>query len=154
MKTFIFIVLILISTLAHGQSRSTDPNVRIARPFGISGNLGGGSILGISLDYFVIPQLSIEAGAGLSQYVAVKYHFVGGNKDIHWSPFIGAAFCFPTIVAEDFDGLGFFSFPLGVHYIANSGFSFSIAFAISIYSDDYGNGPVLPWGGLRIGYHF
>jgi hypothetical protein len=131
-------------------------NVRISRPLGISGNIGGGCIAGVSADYFVLPQLNFEAGFGFSQYAAVKYHFFGGDPERNWSPFIGAAYCIPTFVGDEGyrEGLGFFAFPLGVHYISDRGFSFSIAVSMVLYENSYWNSAVIPWGGIRIGYHF
>lgn len=159
---FVLISLLFLSALTLGvnaQSKRASlacSNVREARPFGISATIGGGNVAGISIDYFVIPEISLEAGFGLSQYSAIKYHFLGSEDDRHWSPFIGASYCIPTwLDDEDYrEGLGFFAFPLGIHYISKSGFSFSVAAACAFYQNSFINSTILPWAGIRIGYHF
>jgi len=165
MKTQIILIIFALATLTHtytqGQTehqnrRHDNTNVRIARPFGISANIGGGNILGLSLDYFPVPQLSLEAGVGFSQYFAVKYHFLGGKDELKWSPFIGAAYCIPSFLKDNEYGevSGFFAFPVGVHFIGRTGFSFSIAVAAVLYQNEFWGSTVIPWGGIRIGYHF
>lgn len=158
MKTFIICILVSLLSLSQGYcqpSRRYSQNIRIARPWGISFNIGSGNLLGISADYFPIPQLSTELGVGLTQYVALKYHFLGGNDNIKWSPFIGLAFCNPTVFQEYFSQYVFPAIPIGVHYIGEKGFSFSIAAATSFfYLDGDNQMKIYPWAGIRLGYHF
>lgn len=138
------------------------------RRFGIAFNLGTAAVLGFSADYYVDPQLDLEAGIGMGQYLAVKYHPFGDRNWWSWSPYVGVA---GVHVADSFSPLfRFFSddrdtdhyfgvyLPIGVHFIAEGGFSFNVEVAFAglwpaekqnLLDPLYG-----PFGGIRLGYHF
>jgi hypothetical protein len=145
----------------YNQRLDNEGNIRKDRPWGVSLNFLSGTLpLGISVDYFVIPELSLEAGLGISQYIAVKYHFMGGMNSVKCSPFIGVAYGIsPFIYSSDnyideYD-MGILSFPLGFHFIGKRGFSFSLALALCMAYDKSTDHLLLwPWPGIRIGYHF
>jgi hypothetical protein len=166
MKKRIIILILSFPFLvfAHQGGHYESGNIRKDRPFGISANIGGGNLLGISLDYFIIPQLNIEVGFGFGQYAALKYHFEGG-EEIKWSPYIGLGYGIPVsdIRTENIKySNGVIAIPVGVQQIQKGGFSFSIEAVIGIlhYKDqsDYSN-PVektelFPSFGISLGYHF
>lgn len=173
MKKLIFILLISFPVVLFAQQvkHKNSGNIRKDRPFGISACLGGGNLAGISLDYFVIPQLNVEVGFGFSQYLALKYHFAGG-EEISWSPYIGLGYGMPIkSIREESDtyangkySKGVIGIPLGVHFIQKKGFSFSIEGVLGVvhYTDHYtynNDSPVtrtelFPSFGIRLGYHF
>jgi len=173
MKKLIFIFILSFPVFLYAQQggHKNSGNIRKDRPFGIAACIGGGNLLGMSLDYFVIPQLNVEVGFGISQYIAVKYHFAGGS-DIRWSPYIGLGYGMPIksireASDEYFSGKysnGVIAVPVGVHFIQKKGFSFSVEGVMGIvhYSDHYSYNyeksldrtELFPSFGIRFGYHF
>jgi hypothetical protein len=168
MKKLIFILMLSFPVVLYAQpgGHKNSGNIRKDRPFGISACLGGGNLLGMSLDYFIIPQLNVEVGFGFSQYIALKYHFVGG-EEINWSPYIGLGYGIPISTIREADerySNGVIAVPIGVHFIQEKGFSFSVEGVIGIvhYTDQYSynyDKPVdrtelFPSFGIRLGYHF
>jgi hypothetical protein len=121
-KQIVFLLWICLSLSVLPQSNAE--NIRKSRPLGVAANLGGGSLLGVSVDYFIIPQLNIEAGVGLSQYIALKYHFAGGSEGFSFS-------------VEGILGI--------VHYKQQSPYDYN-AFEEKTQ--------LFPSFGIRLGYHF
>lgn len=163
-KPIIFLLWICITLSVLPQSNAE--NIRKSRPLGVAANLGGGSLLGVSVDYFIIPQLNIEAGFGLSQYIALKYHFAGG-EDIKWSPYLGFGYGIPIADIREYDekySNGVFAIPIGAHFIQQKGFSFSVEGILGIvhykelstydYSSFEEKTQLFPSFGIRLGYHF
>ena len=128
-------------------------NPREKRRLGVNGVIGGQSvILSLSLDYFVTPNINIEAGGGMiGGYVGMKYHIDGIMNDVRWHPYFGASFA----VVESFSFGGetrlenFLYIPFGFQYIGNKGFS--IAGEVARLTP---NSWTTAWGAIRIGYHF
>jgi hypothetical protein len=168
MKKLIIIWLIVCPVLVFGQimGKATSENIRKQRPLGISATVGGGCLLGVSLDYFIIPQIDLVASFGLSQAFAIRFHFLGNGK-ARWSPFLGIGYSYPVKgirdFGSDFDN-GLFGIPLGVHFINKNGFSCAISAILCLYSTEtyapheYNQSSqrlqALPSLGLQLGYHF
>jgi len=143
-------------------------NLREERPFGIAANLGTAAIAGVSVDYFVNPRLNLEAGIGIGQYLAVKYHPFGDRRRWMWSPYIGLAgghvadWYSPLFdfFSDDRKADHYFGFylPVGGHFIADGGFSFNVEVACAALWPAKENNLVEPlrgpFGGIRLGYHF
>ena len=121
--------LIILSSISFAQN--SDENIRLDHRFGVSLKIGGALYIGISLDAFILPQLNAEfyltpvfgdaymfgIGGGL------KYHPLGGKKNISWSPYIGIGLG----RAKFFDENEFITYvPLGVSYISKGGFNLAI----------------------------
>ena len=126
-KTTIIIGLILQLLLLSGKVLTQvvdDFNLRRDYPAGLSFYLGGASIIGASLDYFVTPNVNVELTFGSNISGGLKYHFLG-HKHYLWSPYVGVL----ANVSGQFAGFetrsGFY-FPIGVHYIAVKSFSFAL----------------------------
>ena len=140
--------------LKNGTEYEIKHNIRHDRPFGVSVNALGPTmnILGsISFDYFIIPQLNLEAGLnGIDYYSGIKLFPVGHKKYRKLSPYIGATFCYcPEFNGGYTDYSGYI--PLGIQYISKFGLSASAELAGVIDKDNY-----MPpfFIGFRIGYHF
>jgi hypothetical protein len=173
MNKLIYILLFVFPVVLNAQqgSHSNSGNVRKDRPFGISASLGGGNLVGLSMDYFIIPQLDIEAGFGFSQYISVKYHFLGG-EEIRWSPYFGLGYGIPVSTIRKADAKysnGVIGIPVGVKFINEHGFSFSVEVIMGIvhyneveYTFNYSSlitknvkkTELFPSFGISLGYHF
>lgn len=127
--------------------------VRDHHPIGISLVAGGVCIGGLSLDVFLSNSFNIELCGGWGFGGGLKYHWNGADTACKWSPYIGAfAGAAPVIDFFDSDTDDWSTslyFPIGVHYISWSGFSFCIDGG---YLNLYGSSH--PWGSLKLGWHF
>ncbi len=135
------------------ENQSAKNTVRDEHPIGISLVGGGVCIGGLSLDAFISNTINIELCAGWGFGGGLKYHWNGADPDCKWSPYIGA-FGGAAPEIEFFDSSGgdwgtSLYFPLGVHYISRSGFSFCVdAGYLNLYGSSY------PWLSLKMGWHF
>ncbi len=126
-------------------------NPREKRRLGVSGVIGGQSIfVSLSLDYFVTPNLNIEAGAGaVGGYIGMKYHLDSVMNDPRWNPYIGASFSVVEAFLDASELNNILYIPVGIQYIGNKGFSIAVEVA-GLTPNSW----TTTWGALRIGYHF
>ncbi len=125
---------------------------------GVTLGFGGPNYLGVNLDYFITEYINIEISTigYLPIVLGTKIFFSPKNR---LSPYIGAHFS-----PLDLDGLLPVYIPLGLQYIAESGFTISGEFgllsfnSVDFYDDyeerEYSKRRFYPWGGVKIGYHF
>jgi hypothetical protein len=141
------LLFLLISFGAFSQ----DSNPRKAHPFGISAvALGPSGALSLSLDWFVVPTINVEAGAGLfGYYGGAQYHFQG-NENKNWTPYAGGYLIeYMEILGSDYSGA---YVPVGMQYLGNKGFRFAIEVAyVNIPNNDHATNV---WGALKLGFHF
>jgi hypothetical protein len=114
-------------------------NRRAVRPLGVSTGLSlplgsGSGVAFASVDYYFLPQLSLEANVGRtfdgSSYYALgaKYHLNSKYRDNKFAPFVGLLFD-----TEYFKGM--LLVPFGFTYISDNGFYASFAFNQSMFFD-------------------
>lgn len=118
------------------------PKIALRKKYnlGFTGGVGGSNGLGINFDWFINENLNLEVSTiGILPIVLGLNLFFTPERNL--SPYVGfhvAPFAFYI--------------PIGFQYISDKGFTFSAEVGImSIYIY---NQEVLPWGGLKIGYHF
>ena len=136
------ITLILISLSAQDTiNTSHQLNPREDRPFGIS--LGAAYFItvesGIAFfcaDYFVIPQLSLVANVGVTDFEA-PYFAVGGKGHLNssastskFTPFLGVLF------GSEWDEF-MVQIPLGLDFISKKGFNVSLSLNQIFYFDSW-----------------
>lgn len=150
--------LSFFSFIANTQNVQQN-NLRKEMPVGLSLYLGGASILGGSIDYFVSPKVNLEMSIGWNFSGGIKYHF-WGHKPISWSPYIGAiANAKGKLGSTDWDTRRGLFFPIGAHYIYINSFSFAIEAGPWYIKDDdeehdeYDDDEsgFHPWIGVKIG---
>jgi hypothetical protein len=107
-------------------------NPRKNRPLGIGAGyageiINGGSLYTATADYFVIPQIDLEANLGTSDLsgelyysAGSRFHFNSGYSEHKLTPFIG-------ILGGSYYGDAFIQIPAGVNYITNLGISASLS---------------------------
>ncbi len=148
--------LLALSLALFGSDESKNQSgetVRDEHSIGISLVGGGVCFGGLSLDVFLNNTFNIELCGGWGFGGGVKYHWNGADPACRWSPYIGAyAALVPDMIlfgndSEDW-GTSIY-FPLGVHYISWSGFSFSIDGG---YMNAYGSSH--PMASVKVGWHF
>ncbi len=112
-------------------SDSITYQVRDERPFGLSLNLLGPSILAsLSGNYYITPKTKFEGGAGLlGCYAGLDYHFRPNGFHDYWSHYLGAKYSFiPNIgiggspQEKYFHGL---YVPVGLQYLNKNGFGWA-----------------------------
>jgi len=136
-------------------------NPRVKRPMGLSFNLGGPTyIASVSLDYFLLPVLNIEAGGGVwGYYLGPKYHFNGYNNKNKTTSYAGILFtAYPSLDIGPSWGRGKREtsygvyVPIGLNTISNTGHTFSIEIAYNSMNKQFTSFPL--WFSLKWGYHF
>jgi len=135
------------------ENQSVKSTVRDDHPIGISVVGGGVCFGGLSLDVFLSNSFNIELSGGWGFGGGLKYHWNGTDPSCKWSPYVGAyAAAIPEIIifsSESEDWGTSIYFPIGVHYISWSGFSFSIDGG---YMNAYGASH--PMASVKVGWHF
>jgi hypothetical protein len=159
MKNFKIGWLTLI-TLVFVTQAYAQQNPRDERPTGISFYGGGPPLLAsVSLDQFVSPKVSIEAGAGaFGVYAGGRYYFKGDLADKRWTFNTGFLLAgYGETVGTDY--LTFL--PIGYQYIGERGFNFAIEGLVvgeSLAGLLLGQGLIsylIPiWPGIKFGYRF
>lgn len=152
--TFFILSLFAQENIIDTEKQEINQNPREVRPFGIS--LGGAyfitaesGIAFLSIDYFIIPQFSLEANIGITDFEA-GYFAVGGKGYLNsntsqsgFAPFVGALI-----------GYEFYEYmvqiPLGLDYVSKKGFNVSLSFNQLFYFDSY-KGTFID---LKIGWRF
>ena len=161
---FLAVLFLIIGISMFSQSSTkglvtdkiTSNNPREQNPLGINFSLGSPVfIASLSIDYFISSTINLEVGGGLiGVYGGVKYHFQG-NKDKNWTPYTGVYLVgIPTItfLFNTTNSHMDIYVPLGIQYIGNGGFTFAFEGAAS-YSNSRDN-KLLPYGALKLGFHF
>ena len=96
---FCFTALFLIGQEEVSFEQKFDLPVRLTRTFGVSGNVGLKSLtgLGVSIQYYVVPKIAIDAGVGISNY---GFNLSGRGRFIftksNFAPFAGLGFIYGT----------------------------------------------------------
>ncbi|MDO9392243.1 MAG: hypothetical protein Q7U71_10790 [bacterium] len=163
--------LFLIASLSLAASLSSQEipkggkeNPRIKRPVGLSLNLGGPALFAsVSLDYFVLPVLNVEAGGGVwGYYAGPKFHFKGNTKK-NVTLYIGVlATAYPPLPGTSaFYDVGwnvskpkthyYVYVPIGLNNISKNGYTTSIEIATSNAFTEW-KVPII--FSLKFGYHF
>jgi len=123
--------------------------------FGISAGMGRES-LGISFDYFLIPQLDIDVDSVKPVHrCKISFHRGGKNQMVTFHRnWIRNSTSYITGGNDDYS-MGVIAVPVGVHFIQKYGFSFSIEVGLAFGYDKYFKEFVkFPSAGIHIGYHF
>jgi hypothetical protein len=107
-------------------------NPRKSMQFGISSGYGaditsGGSLALLSVDYFIIPQIDLEANIGTSD-LSGELYYAGGSRfhvnsalsEHKLSPFTG-------ILGGRYYGDAFIQIPAGVSYVSKKGLNLSLS---------------------------
>lgn len=160
-RTLFLIAGLSLAAIVYSQEipKSRNENPRVKRPFGVSLNLGGPTILAsVSLDYFVLPVLNIEAGGGIwGYYAGAKYHLKGNVKKKTVTLYTGALLtAFPPLFEMPFDARSpktyyYVYMPVGLNNITKNGYTTSIEIATSNAFVDW-KVPLI--FSLKFGYHF
>lgn len=128
-------------------------NQRQIRPFGIGLQAIGPTIIGqFVAQYFITPNLSIEAGTGFfpGAYGGVKIHIVDQNSPSPFAVHVGLNGFNSAIGTYQFYGV---SFPVGFNVLCKNGILISADVAYTNYflgSDD--TIPFMP--SFKLGYQF
>lgn len=161
-KYFIFIILFIFSVNSYAQevTKKFNKNPRINRPFGLSFNLLGPTLVAsVSLDCFIMPAVNVETGAGIRGafgywgfYTGPKYHFGGHNKHKEGTLYTGILLtAFPPVDVNVKSEYGYY-IPIGLNNISKNGYTFSLEVAYNSYFDKPKGLPI--WFALKFGYHF
>ncbi len=152
-----FICILTFSLLSQEEitfSEEFKLPVRLTRTFGVSGNVGLKSLtgLGITIQYYVVPKIAIDAGVGISNY---GYNLAGRGRFIftktNFAPFAGAGFIYgtgsngyPVTVSDTetgeeiwyvLDPSRFVQIVGGAEYVAKKGFFLMFCVGISILTN-------------------
>ena len=117
--------------------------------------LGPVGVGGVSFDYFIVPKISLELGAGarnfnpdLGFFVGGKYHFFG-NSFLNTTPYIGVFSGF-EYTGDDLRNYNLYV-PFGIQHIKKNNLAWSLEVAYK--RDVYDPGRSF-YGGAKIGYRF
>jgi len=163
MKRTIFIVVVFFAATLYAQDidKNISENPRVKKPVGLSFNLGGPTyVASASIDYFILPVLNIETGAGIwGYYIGPKYHFKG-NRNNGATAYAGALVSvYPPSSSSEWSGWNLpppethyeIYLPVGITNISANGYTFSIEIA---YSSQTLHPDIPFWFSLKFGYHF
>jgi hypothetical protein len=144
-----------IEQFENKPSFNISKGLREKHNLGINASFGSSAVLGLTIDYFITENVSLELSL-LAGYIpgvfGIKTYFT--PKD-NWSVYLGL-----HVTA------GFYT-PIGIEYMHESGFKISFEVGPAIIpnlniswggeEDDYSsstNFMLIPWGGIKIGYYF
>lgn len=166
MKSNSFIFLFLLCTFSASafegdlidplKKKKVDLNRRDKYPAGFNlYALGPVGLGGVSFDYFIVPKISLELGAGarnfypdLGFFVGGKYHFFG-NSFLNTTPYIGVFSGF-EYTGGDLRNYNLYV-PFGIQHIKKNHLAWSIEVA---YKRDVYEPSRTFYGGAKIGYRF
>lgn len=160
----IILVLCLIPLFSYSNSKSIDfgklsiyKNRRAKYPVGINVHaFGPGGVSGLSVDWFIVPKINFEFGAGLndlktfrpSYFAGGKYHFFGNT--ISNTTFYLGLFDKLTVDSEvNFDNTLYV--PFGLQRIKKSKLTWNIEVAYTYNLLSYKS---QVWGAFKLGYRF
>jgi len=121
--------------------------------------LGPDGIYGGWLNYYILPMIAIEAGGtyyavrdpSAVTHVGLRWYFGTKRQAGEWQPYVGAFFQRSVKINDNTGHPNIdFYFPLGLESVSIDGLTLAIEIALDMYMLAYG----LPWGGIKIGYHF
>jgi len=134
--------------------------VRAKRRLGLGIYLLGPDVLyGGWLNYYILPNLSIEVGgahysipslSGTIWHAGSRWYFWGRELGKNWSPYFGI-FHYRLTDSNQYriDEAGFYA-PFGVEFLGEGGGTFAVETALKL-----GTGGGFPlWLGLKLGWHF
>ena len=138
------------------KKKKVDLNRRGKYPAGFNlYALGPVGLGGVSFDYFIVPKISLEIGAGarnfnpdLGFFVGGKYHFFG-NSFLNTTPYIGVFSGF-EYTGDDLRNYNLYV-PFGIQHIKKNHLAWSIEVAYK--RDAYDTGRNF-YSGAKIGYRF
>lgn len=122
----LFIVSVTFTALTYASNYADTSNIGLLkkRPIGLNINLLGPTLLtSLSVDYFIVPFLNVEAGAGFFGYFAgLKYNCIYGPFTYGISPYCGVLYSkvIPLFYEEKY-----YYIPIGLQYIDKNGFGIS-----------------------------
>jgi len=170
-NTFLIFCLIYFQNIGLSQSDSTEINkntkdLRLKKRYGLSSQIGGAYLLGLSFDAFVCKQINIEANFSPVLSITQDGIFVGGGlkyyplkfkNSINLFPYLGAQFMYYKFNFFGSEEGTFQYFPIGIHFIGNKFLNASVdAGVLSEYNK---NGSFLIskfnfFGSVRFGFRF
>lgn len=138
---------------------STEEAGRITRRTEISAYLYGPVFIGVNLERTLIPLLDVTFSLGYGVSAGLNFHPFDLKQMHRWSPYAGIALSvykpfdlFDTGAASpDSYIVGLYN-PVGLKYIGQKGFTFSLEGAL--YTTFWEEGGTGPWFGTKIGYRF
>ena len=166
----IVVCLFIVSSALVSQDYMLDN--RLDKRFGVSAVIGGQNGVGFSIDYFIIPQLNAEFtatpfgddisgfGGGLKYFFNraenSKLEWFPQKKGRKWFPYIGLyASSMQIRWIWTRDKYKMIYVPVGIQYMAYSGFSFSIDAGYFYHKDRRSETKEeLPWFSVKTGFRF
>ncbi|MCF6365072.1 MAG: hypothetical protein L3J35_02610 [Bacteroidales bacterium] len=153
---FLFAGFVAQSQSEVNSKTGGEDNPRLQNRFGINFLIGSPAyVLSFSADYFIKPYLNAEIGAGIAGYYGGVKYYLFGNTNKNWTPYTGLyAASVPVIrlFEETTERRLHLYSPVGIQYSGDRGFTFAIE-AAATYSVKR-DSPFLPWGAIRLGFHF
>lgn len=104
----------------------------------------------LNMDYFFLPQFSVEGNVGITDFeapyysIGCKYYFKTPYKSNRLTPYVGA-----LIGSEYYDPV--IQIPIGLNYIFKSGLNISFGYSYMIYYKDDWKESLLE---LKVGWRF
>ncbi len=107
-------------------------NPRKNRPLGLStgyaaGLTGGGSLFSLTADYFIMPQIDLEADFGTSDLSGDVYYAAGSRIHINSACSVHRITPFAGALIGYYYGDGIVQLPLGISYISGLGINASVS---------------------------
>lgn len=138
------------------KKKKVELNRRVKYPAGFNlYALGPVGLGGISFDYFIVPKISLEVGAGFRNFnpdygffVGGRYHFFG-NTFLNTTPYVGVFSGF-EYTGNDLRNYNLY-IPLGIQHIKKNKVSWSLEVA---YKRNTENLEKNFYGGGKIGFRF
>ena len=153
---FLFALIPIVGLSYEGNSTKIYKNRRAKYPVGINAiAFGPSGIVGVSFDWFVLPKINLEFGAGVdnlktfrpSYFAGGKYHFLG-NSILNTTFYLGVfdkATQDPTVLNHQL------YIPFGIQRIKKSKLTWSIEVA---YTYNISTFQSQIWGAFKLGYRF
>ena len=153
MRYFTVLLLISISAWSYSALASEQPTVAGERPFGLTLNYGGPTLLGsASANLFVLPTVRTEIGVGYIGYFLGAACHPFGQKIESQSPYLGAYYSRFKIPIPFLDErMELLYVPVGTSKCWRDGFTINLELA---YMRDLVESRNLFFAGVKVGYYF
>lgn len=132
---------------------------REARKTEISANFFGPSFIAINFEKYLTNLFEFNLSLGYGISAGLNIHFLDNKETKKWSPYLGINMSTYRSIdislvsgSESDDRIFGLYNPLGIKYIGNGGFTFSIEGAA--YTTFGSDGGVGSWFGIKTGYRF
>jgi hypothetical protein len=107
-------------------------NPRKSRPLGLNAGYAaeltsGGVLYSATVDYFVLPQIDLEASIGTSDLSGELYFSAGSRFHLNTSYSERRLTAFTGVLAGSYYGDGFIQLPAGVNYLTKMGINASLS---------------------------